>query len=126
MKSPADAGLFTLGGVIPMGRKLILLAIALCAGSMHALAQMGAGSVEVVEYRHAALNHYFITSNVYEIAALDAAPATGWTRTGLAFYAFDKVSDLCDGCVPVSRFYGTPGLGPPDSHFFTAFRAEAE
>jgi hypothetical protein len=110
-----------------MIRKLIpISAVALCAMSFHALALSFPRTVEVVEYRNAELNHYFLTSNPSEIASLDAAPATGWKRTGASFTAFDKTSDYCGGCVAVSRFYGTPGIGPSNQHFFTAFRDEAE
>lgn len=103
-----------------MPRKLTqTAAIVLCAWSMHALGFLGAANVEVVEYKDAANNRYFLTSDIREIAGLDAAPGSGWKRTGISFYAYDKPTDNCNGCVPVSRFYRT-------THFFTAFGWEAD
>ena len=70
--------------------------------------------VEVVEFRNAALDHYFITWIADEIAILDAGVTIkGWTRTGRTFKAYSSPqansSEIC-------RFYIPPGLG--DSHFF--------
>jgi hypothetical protein len=69
----------------------------------------------VVEFYHAASDHYFITGDEAEAAAIDAGAAgPGWARTGYWFYA--------GGNVPVCRFYGSLSPGP-NSHFYTA-RAE--
>ena len=69
---------------------------------------------EVVEFYHAALDHYFISWLAAEITALDAGTAIkGWARTGHKF----KTATLPQaGTVPVCRFYIPPELG--DSHFF--------
>ncbi len=86
-----------------------------------------ADSVPVaIEYRNAALGHYFLTAFAEEAAALDAGAFGGaWTRTGFAFevgpvstrVTFDpQVVDVC-------RFFGAPGTGP-NSHFYTADPAE--
>jgi hypothetical protein len=81
----------------------------------------------VVEFHNRILDHYFLTADTDEIAAIDAGAAgPGWQRTGFGFSAWG-VNDLgqsCPGCVPVARFYGTPGLGP-NSHFYTGQAAEA-
>ena len=79
----------------------------------------------VVEYKNVNLNHYFMTANSLEMAAIESGAAgEGWYRTGFGFDAYVAEGPSCDGCKPVSRFYGTPGLGP-NSHFFTASVDEA-
>jgi hypothetical protein len=77
-----------------------------------------------VEYYHAGLDHYFYTSDLIEIAAIDAGKVGPWTRTGRTWSAVRH-----PGCIPTSsdttvyRFSGIPGKGP-SSHFFTRDRAE--
>lgn len=81
--------------------------------------------VTVVEYRNTFTNHYFLTGFPEEMAAIDAgASGPGWLRTGRGFIAYAYGNPWCGGCQAVSRFYGTPGLGP-NSHFFTASGEEA-
>lgn len=71
-------------------------------------------AVDVVEFYHAALDHYFITWVAAEIAALDAGTQIrGWTRTGTQFKAHAAAQP---GTSPICRFYIPPALG--DSHFF--------
>src|SRR5688500_2763368 len=76
--------------------------------------------VTVVEFHNSITNHYFMAreGSPY-IASIDTGGAgPGWRRTGYAFIGYVPTSNLpaCAGCVPVERFYGTPGLGP-NSHF---------
>ena len=79
----------------------------------------------VAEFKNVHLNHYFLTANPEEMAAIDAGKSgPGWIRTGYGFIAYMH-DGWCGGCLPVNRFYGTPGLGP-NSHFYTAEAAEAE
>jgi hypothetical protein len=79
-----------------------------------------AASSPVVEYYHAALDHYFVTWMPYEIALLDAGTQIrGWTRTG---YSFMTYTNPQAGTSPVCRYYIPPGLG--DSHFFGRGTAE--
>jgi hypothetical protein len=75
-----------------------------------------AGSL-VVEYYHAGLDNFFITSDPAEQAAVDSGAAGAFQRTGTTFAA--------GGPNPVCRFYGsvTPG---PNSHFYTSDVAECE
>ena len=77
----------------------------------------GSGSstpVEVVEFHHPALDHYFITWMPSQIAILDAGTQIrGWTHTG---YSFKTYAAAEAGTSPVCRYYIPPGLG--DSHFF--------
>jgi hypothetical protein len=80
--------------------------------------------VSFVEFHHAGLDHYFYTSDLVEIAAIDAGKVGPWTRTGKTWSAVRH-----PGCVTASqdttvyRFSGIPGRGP-SSHFFTRERAE--
>jgi hypothetical protein len=66
----------------------------------------------VVEFHNTILDHYFITADPNEAAAIDNGNSgPGWSRTADAFKA--------GGDTFVCRFYGslTPG---PNSHFYTA------
>ena len=75
------------------------------------------GLAPVVEYFHPRLDHYFMTQNGAEIAALDAGAHAGWQRTGQSFLAYRPRQT--DFQLPaVQRFYGSPSAGL-DSHFFT-------
>jgi photosystem II stability/assembly factor-like uncharacterized protein len=76
--------------------------------------------VPVVEYYHAMLDHYFITSNASEIALLDYGVPAGWTSTGLQFNAR---ADGAGGASPVCRFYST-AFGDRGTHFYTPFGFE--
>lgn len=75
--------------------------------------------VPVVEFHHAAFDHYFVTADAAEIAALDAGATTGWARTGGTFGAYPAYAA---GQSPVCRFYLPPAFG--DSHFFSASPVE--
>jgi len=79
--------------------------------------------VDVVEFYNAPLNHWFLTANADEAAAIDrGAVGPNWVRTGLGFRAYAAAS-TGGGAVDVCRFFGTPGVGP-SSHFFTGNAAE--
>lgn len=79
-----------------------------------------APAVPVVEFYHAGLHHYFISTDPVEIAALQSGTVIkGWTATGFSWKA--RV-DHPAGTQPVCRFYIPPGLG--DSHFFSASVSE--
>lgn len=66
-----------------------------------------------VEYFNAAFQHFFITANDAEKAALDAG--TVWARTGQSFNVY---ADAGSGRAPVCRFFGE--FPPKSSHFYTA------
>ena len=81
----------------------------------------------VVEYYNSILDHYFMTPDANEQAAIDAGKVgPGWSRTGEGFRAV-----LLPGCPeaieggfhPVYRFAGIPNVGP-NSHFFTVTQDE--
>ena len=83
-----------------------------------------AGPVDVVEFHHAAFDHYFITADPVEIGKLDSGEFTGWQRTGLSFKGLDA-GDTSPGARPVCRFYGLPSAGL-DSHFYSASATECD
>jgi len=70
-------------------------------------------AVNVIEFFHRGLDHYFISANPPEIASLDSGATTGWTRTGRSFKVYPAAQP---GSSAVCRFYIPPLLG--DSHFF--------
>ena len=72
-------------------------------------------AVPVIEYYWAARDHYFISANPTEIAALDAAPPGGWARTGQSFGAYAQATGITSRAC---RFYIPPAYG--DSHYFSA------
>lgn len=75
-------------------------------------------NVAVVEFYHAALDHYFITGIQKEISDLDTGVHTGWARTGQTFKAYGIGSTGRAGRRPVCRVYGLPP--DIDSHFYSA------
>ena len=71
-----------------------------------------------VEFYHAGLDHYFLSVDSEEIAALDRGAFTGWQRTGQSFGVLRSDSGP-ESYVPVCRYYGRPDRGL-DSHFYSA------
>lgn len=85
------------------------------AGAALTALASNAAPIPVVEYYWAARDHYFITANPAEIAALDASPPGGWARTGQSFGAYAQATGISSR---VCRFYVPPLFG--DSHYFSA------
>ena len=81
------------------------------------------GLVDVVEFHHAAFDHYFMTASPAEIAKLDNGTFAGWARTGYAFKAYATGSSPGPATNPVCRYYGLPSAGL-DSHFYSASAVE--
>jgi len=79
-------------------------------------------TVMAIEYYHASLDHYFVTADPAEMAALDSGRFAGWQRTGMGFNVFDP-SEPAPMASPVCRFYGNPAYGL-DTHFYSASFAE--
>jgi probable HAF family extracellular repeat protein len=73
-----------------------------------------------IEYHHAGLDHYFVTVDPEEIAALDGERFAGWTRTGFSFNTFGAAES---GAQPVCRFFGA-AFGAKSSHFYSPFASE--
>lgn len=69
----------------------------------------------LVEYHHAAFNHYFVTASADEIAKLDNGTFEGWTRTGLQF---DAMTMGTGATMSTCRFFST-AFGAKSSHFYT-------
>lgn len=79
-------------------------------------------SMQAVEYYHQQYEHYFVTSYLHEIVALDEGTITGWWRTGQRY----KVETHPAGNrVPVCRFF-TDAFANKASHFYSASNAECE
>lgn len=75
-------------------------------------------SPNVIEFYNNRLDHYFITANASEAAAIDNGSAgPGWSRTGNIFQS--------GGGSPVCRFYGSMSPGP-NSHFYTVDPGECD
>ena len=107
--------------------RLILAVLALTAALDSRAFFLFPVEAPVIEYRNNIIGHYFMTADAQEIAGIDAGAAgPGWERTGFGFTAISPgTSFFCGGCVPVQRFYGTPGLGP-NSHFYSEMATEAD
>jgi hypothetical protein len=76
----------------------------------------------VIEFYNAAMDHYFMTQNAAEIAALDNGTHPGWVRTGESFLAFAAGQSDNRGR-PVCRYYGVP-VPTRSTHFYSASLAE--
>lgn len=113
--SVVDAATFSVVGTINVGQA----PTALATGPAKIVADP---AVTVVEFYHAALDHYFITWRPDEIAELDSGMRIkGWRRTGHGFRALTAPATASS---PVCRFYIPPPLG--DSHFFGRGTLECE
>jgi len=73
------------------------------------------GLSPVIEYVDAVHDHYFLTQDAREIAALDAGAPPGWVRTGQSFLAYRPQQGLGEA---VSRYYGLPSARL-DTHLYT-------
>ena len=80
--------------------------------------KLGYSADVVVEFYNANLDHYFITADSGEAAAIDNGSAgPGWARTGNSFRS--------GGSTSVCRFYGSQSPGP-NSHFYTVDSGECD
>jgi hypothetical protein len=75
--------------------------------------------VQVDEFYHPGLRHYFITADAAEKQLLDTGVHPGWERTGESFKAYATGSRPGGSISPVCRYYGNPLRGL-DSHFYSA------
>ncbi len=78
---------------------------------------------EAVEYVRGDKDHYLVTADPSEIAALDGGAFAGWARTGQSFPVFAEAADSGDPTSPVCRYYGRPEYGL-DTHFYSALPQE--
>lgn len=87
--------------------------------------------VQVDEFYHAGLRHYFITADGAEKQVLDTGVLAGWQRTGESFRAYAAGSSAGEA-TPVCRYYDPPLVefegqeseAGSNSHFFTADATE--
>jgi hypothetical protein len=84
-----------------------------------ALPSIPTTTAQVVEFYAVSLDHYFMSVDAAEIAALDAHTIAGWERTGMSFSAY---LNAAANTQPVCRFYIPPKDG--DSHFYSASALE--
>ena len=98
-----------------------VFAAALCAAAL-SVASVSAQTVTAIEFHHAAFDHYLVSIDPPEIAALDSGFFSGWARTGLSFIVY---SNAAPGLNPVCRFFST-SFAPKSSHFFTPSPAECD
>ena len=91
--------------------------------SARARSSASADGRTAIEFHRAAVDHYFMTSDPVEIAALDAGAFAGWARTGSSFGVQPAGDRSGAGRSPVCRYYGRPEAGL-DSHFYSASPAE--
>lgn len=123
------------GGTIAIAGGDTLTFGALPADGVHALARDGSAvpnaavsfagvtalvpprPVTAVEYRNAALDHYFISDLAPDLVALDTGRIPGWTRTGQSFKVYPSAA-AGGSASPVCRYYIPPAHG--NSHFFSA------
>lgn len=76
--------------------------------------------VTLIEYYHAAFDHYFVTAMQAEIDGLDGGTPAGWARTGQQFNAYRLGTA---GTSATCRFFST-AFGPKSSHFYTSMPDE--
>ncbi len=86
-----------------------------------ATAQALEPTATAVEYFHAALGHYFVTTDANEMRDAESA---GWTRTGGEFGIFARSTDA-PGLVPLCRFVHGPAT-TRHAHFYSADPVECE
>jgi hypothetical protein len=103
-----------------IGRGVMTIVFAICAGTMGPAHDARAELVSAVEFYHAEFGHFFLTTSPLEMGLLDTGVHKGWSR---AMYEF-KVDDAPGpGLVPACRFFST-AFAPKSSHFLTAFPEE--
>lgn len=84
-----------------------------------ACAPANGATVRAVEYYHTGYQHYFVTADPVEIAALDGGLVPDLYRTGLRYFV-DDAPEV--GRKPICRFL-TAAFGLP-THFFTGGESE--
>jgi mono/diheme cytochrome c family protein len=79
-------------------------------------------TVDVVEYYYPPFDHYFMTTGVVELTALDVGTFAGWVRTGFQFKAYALGTP---GVNTVCRFFSA-AFAPKSSHFYTNLAYECD
>ena len=91
--------------------------VAAYLGQVFATATPPPATVAAQEFRHAAIDHYFITTVADEIAKLGNGTFAGWTPTGRSFEVYPAAGAPA-GTASVCRFFST-AFTPKSSHFYT-------
>jgi hypothetical protein len=99
------------------------LRLVVAGGLRRVAAAPGVDTTKAIEFYHAGFDHYFLSADPSEIAALDTGVFGGWVRTDESFTVFTTGSYNAGTVHPVCRFYGLPSAGI-DSHFYSASPAE--
>lgn len=81
------------------------------------------GTVRVVEYYRADLDHYFITADPAEMEYVETFLRSIFQRTGLFFHAYANQSAAPASARPVCRFYASANV-MINSHYYTASQTE--
>jgi hypothetical protein len=102
------------------GKRIPNVATNLAGQSVSLTAVNPPATIDIVEYRHAEWDHYFITGIQDEITKLDNGTFAGWARTG---YGFKSYPLNAPGSNVVCRFFST-SFAPRSSHFYTPFALE--
>lgn len=84
--------------------------------------QTDVADVQMTEFYHAALDHYFVTGRADEVELLKSGAIPGWQPTGKTFYVFSRALDPT--MVPACRYLLTRPGGY--SHFFSIDERECE
>ncbi len=87
----------------------------------------GPAPTRAIEYYRPQFDHYFITADPTEIAALDSSSLgqLAFARSGESFEVLPAGTALSEGMSPACRFYGKPEKGL-DSHFFSLSPTECQ
>ena len=105
--------------------RLILAALTLAVSLSFGLGTPARAADPLFEFHNTTLNHYFLTIDPNEAAAIDSGAAgPGWVRTSRTIGAFRSAELAPAGASTVCRFYGNQAAGGPNGHFYTADPAE--
>ncbi len=116
----ATARLAILGGAPVLLPPLAMIKRFAVACALSSCVSLAHGAGLAVEFHHAGFGHFFVTAFPEEVAALDANPASGWSRTGTTFLV---ETDDTTGAAPVCRFFSAT-FAPRSSHFYTPYAQE--
>lgn len=79
------------------------------------------GDKRAIEFHHAEMDHYFVSTDTVEIGGLDTGVFPGWSRTGRGFRV---AAATAPGASPTCRLFGLFGF--LSTHVYTPYPAECE
>ena len=91
-------------------------------------------TAQAVEFYNDILDHYFLTADLAEVAAIRAGKAgPGWFQINGGFPVYTQATGFPSGALPVCRFYGNTAVNPatgvpfgPNSHVYILDGPECE